>query len=169
MAFNMIGGEVQSISHVLPVGDQSRHVIVHGQVGIPVHLPSHMTQIPPPGEVGIPEVPEIKGFRGCDDEEISHPRIIIHEPIGRSWEKDPVIPSTSGVMVFLRRGRKHHPDRTVGVNVEDPNEGALGNPVVDPGPLTSLKNRLIASIQPNPGFERIHLVVLGSGRGRDQA
>ncbi len=99
----MVGSEVQSIIHVLPIGDQGRHVVVHGQVWVTVDLSPNLAQIPSPREAGISKTPEIEGLGGRNDEEVPHSRIVSHIPIGGFREEDPVIPPTSRIVVFLRR------------------------------------------------------------------
>jgi hypothetical protein len=60
---DMVGGEVQAIAHVLPLGDQSRHIVVHGQVRVTVHLASHQAEVPSTSVVRVVEVSEIERLR----------------------------------------------------------------------------------------------------------
>jgi hypothetical protein len=81
-ALHMVCTEVQPISNVFPIRNQGRHIIVHSQVGVPVDLPAYPTQVPAPSKMGVAEVPKIEGLGRSDDEEIPHPRIVLHIPIG---------------------------------------------------------------------------------------
>jgi hypothetical protein len=82
VALDMVGGEVQTVAYVLPIRDQRCHIIVHGQVRVPVHLPSDQAEIPPTGVMGVVEVPEIEGLRGGHDEKVTNAWILIYIPIG---------------------------------------------------------------------------------------
>lgn len=59
--FDVVGREIQPVRHVLPIGNESRNVVVHGEVGVTVHLPPHVAQIPSGVEVGVAEVCEVEG------------------------------------------------------------------------------------------------------------
>jgi len=163
VALHVVGSEIQTIRHVLPIRDQRSHVIVHGQIRIPVHLATHSAEVPAAGEVRVAEVPEVEGNGRGHDEEVSDARIVFHVPVGGAREKDPVISARPGVVVLLRRRRKHHPDGAVGVDVEDSDEGVFRNPVVDAGPLSPLQNGFGPPVQPDPGFQGVIPVLLSSG------
>jgi hypothetical protein len=61
--FDVVGREVQPIPRVLPIWNQSRHVVVHRHIRIAVDLPAHETEVPSTRVVGITEVLKIEGFR----------------------------------------------------------------------------------------------------------
>jgi hypothetical protein len=106
--FDVVRREIQPVCGVLPIGNQGSHIVIHGEVGIAVHLHAHIAQIPATVVVGVTEFGEIEGNRRGDDEEVPHARIIVHVPIGRAREEDAIIPSSSGVVILLRRGGEHH-------------------------------------------------------------
>jgi hypothetical protein len=157
-----IGGEVQPVRDVLPLRNQGSYIVVHGQIGIPVDLAPHEAQIPPTVVVGIPEFGEVEGFRRCHNEKVAHARVVIHEPIGGPGKEDPVVPSTPGEVILLGRVGEDDPGRSIGVDMEDGHKGIFGDPIVEPGRFSLLKDRFMASVQPYPCFQRIGLVVLGA-------
>jgi hypothetical protein len=57
---HIVAGEIQAISHILPIWNQSRHVVVHGQVGVSVDLPSHEAQVPAAIVMGITKVGKVE-------------------------------------------------------------------------------------------------------------
>jgi hypothetical protein len=76
-----VGGEIQPIRDVLPPRNEGGHKIVHGQIRVPVGLLPHEAEVPSPVVMRVSEVGEIEGFGGSDNEEISHSRIVIHNPV----------------------------------------------------------------------------------------
>jgi len=159
-----VRGEIQTVGDVLPVWDQGGHIIVHGQVGIPIHLAANETQIPSPVIVGVLEVGEVEWLRGGHHEEVPHSRIVIYEPIRRSGEKNPIIPSSPGIVVLLGRVGEDHPDGTIGIDMEDRHKGVFRNPVIKPRCFSPLKNRFMPSVQPDSGLKRIDFGLLGIRR-----
>jgi hypothetical protein len=81
VAVHLVFGEVQAIGNVLPVRDQSRHIVVHGKIRIPIDLAASLGQIPSPRIVGVSKLPKVEGFRRRQNEEVPHPRIVVHEPV----------------------------------------------------------------------------------------
>jgi hypothetical protein len=101
VALDMVRGEVEPITHILPARDQSSYIIIHRQVGIPVDLSAHQAQIPPPGVVRIVEIPKVEGLRGRNDEVIPDPRVLIHVPVRGPGEEHTVVPPTPGIVILL--------------------------------------------------------------------
>jgi hypothetical protein len=159
----MVRSEVESVGCVLPIRDQGGHVVIHGQVGILVDLPANETQVPAPVIVGVLELGEVERHRRGHDEEVPHPRVVIHEPVRRSGKEDPVISPSPGIVVLLRRGWKDHPGGSVRVDVEDGHERSLRDPVIDPDAFPPAQERLLSPVQPDSGLQRVRLILLGLG------
>jgi hypothetical protein len=79
---DVVGGEIQPVGHILPIGNQRRHVVVHGNVGILVDLAAYKAEVPSPTVMRIPELGEIEGFWRGHDEEIPDAGVILHIPVG---------------------------------------------------------------------------------------
>jgi hypothetical protein len=163
---NVVCGEIQAVRNVLPLWDQRGHVIVHSQIGIAIHLATQIAQVPGPCMPGWSKLREIEGYRGGNDEEVAHPGIVVHIPVGGTRKEDAVVATAPGEVILPGGGGEDHPRCTIGVDLEDRDEGALGNPIVDPCSLSPLQHRFLATIQPDPGFQRIGPVVLAFHGGR---
>jgi hypothetical protein len=155
--------EIEAVGHVLPVRDEGCHIIVHGQVGIPVYLASDEAQIPTPVVVGVTKVGEAEWLGGGDDEEIPYSRVFIHVPVGGARKEHPIVPLRPRIVVLLRRVGKYEPCGSVGVDVEYRDEGVFRGPVIDSNALPALEDGFLPPIQPHPGFDGVFLVLLGIG------
>jgi hypothetical protein len=160
---DIVCGKIETVGHVLPVRDESRHIIVHGQVGIPIYLASDVAQVPTPIVMGVAEVGEAERLGGGDNEEISHSRVFIHVPVGGTRKEHPIVPLRPCIVVLLGRVGKYEPCGSVGVDVEYRDEGVLRGPVIDSNALPALEDGFLPPIQPHPGFDGVFLVLLGIG------
>lgn len=161
---HIVRGEIQPVADVFPVRNESRHVVVHGQVGVSIHLAPNKAQIPSPAIVGVPEVCEGEGLRRSYDEEIPHPWIVPNKPVGRPGEEDPVITPSPGEVVLLGRVGEDQPDRPVGIDIENGHEGVFRDPVVEPCRFPPLEDWFVSSVQPDPSLQGIALEFLGISR-----
>ena len=154
-------GEVQGVGGVLPFGDDSRHVVVHRHVRVGIKLPSDLGKIPATIVVRIPKRTEVEGDGRGDSEEVPHARVIPDEPVGGLGKEETVVSTTPGVVVLAGSGGEDQSHGTICVDVEDGDVGVFRSPVVDPNPVSTTEHRLGAPVEPDPGFQRIRLVVGG--------
>jgi hypothetical protein len=135
---HVVAEEVQGIGHVLPIRNQRRHYVVHGKVGIGVHVLPDQGQIPSPVLTGVGEARVVHGVRRGYHEEVPHARRIIDEPVGRLGKEHPVVSASSGETVLVRGRRIHEAQDTVRGDLEDGHVGVVRGPVVDPDPIAAL-------------------------------
>jgi hypothetical protein len=72
-------------------------------------------------------------------------------------------------VVFLGGVGKDNLGVSIGVDMKNGHKGIFGDPVVHAGRLSTLEDRLMSTVQPDPGFKRVSLVVLGMGRRMDRS
>lgn len=92
MALHVVCGEVQTVAHVFPVGDQRCHEVIHGQIRVSVDLPPDHAEVPTTGIVGVTELAEVERLGGGYDEVVPDARVVGHVPVTRAREQHPIIP-----------------------------------------------------------------------------
>ena len=147
-----VGYEVEAVRSVLPVGNEPRDVFVDGHEGVLVDPVPHEREIPPTLEVGVSEIREIQRPGRRHNEEVPYARAVIHVPVRRAGEQQPVIPACPGVVVLAGRAGVKQPHGTVRVDLEDGHISAHARPVVDADPVTPLQDRIDPPVQPDPGL-----------------
>ena len=156
-----VRGEIQGVGGVLPFGDDSRHVVVHRHVRVGIQLPSDLGKIPATIVVRVPKRTEVEGDGRGDGEEVPHARVIPDEPVRGLGKEETVVSTTPGVVVLAGSGGEDQSHGPICVDVEDRDVGVFRSPVIDPDPVSTAEHRLGAPVEPDPGFQRIRLVVGG--------
>jgi hypothetical protein len=159
-----IGDEVQAVVHVLPIGNETGHVLVDGDVGIRVHRTPYVGKIPSAVVIRVPEVRQIERSRRGHDKEIADPGPVIDIPVGGTREEQAVVTIRPRIVILAGRAGVQHPGCAVGVDLKDRHVRVGVGPVVDANPIARLEHRIDSTIQPDPRLTSLLNLDVGDER-----
>lgn len=116
---NAVLDEIECVRCHLPVGDERRHVVVDGEVGILVDRLSNTIQVPTILARNELEPRKVEWEVRGHDEEIPDAGVLAHDPLGGLREKQAVVTAATCPSVGARMGGMNQRDPAVGIDPED--------------------------------------------------